>query len=155
PDMMSIVGASAALHVSDIPFLGPIAAVRIGRKDGRFVINPLPNESEGSDLSLVVAGSRDSIVMVEGGAKVLPADVMLDALYTALAEMQPLIAIQEELREKLGRAKREVAASEIDPALREAVESMALPRITQAMEFVAKQERRNAVAEAEAEVAAA
>jgi polyribonucleotide nucleotidyltransferase len=151
-DMISLVGASAALHVSDIPFLGPIAALRLGRKDGRFVVNPLVSEADGSDLSLVVAGTRDSIVMVEGGAKMLPEEVMLDALYTALAEMQPLIAMQEELREKLGKPKRVVSVSTVDPVLRDKVEELALPRIRQAMEFAAKQERHAAVADAEQEV---
>jgi polyribonucleotide nucleotidyltransferase len=155
PDAVALIGASAALHVSDIPFLGPIAAVRVGRRDGRFVINPLCSDAESGELSLVVAGTRDSIVMVEGGARMLSEEVMLDALYTALAEMQQLIAMQEELREKVGKPKRQVAAPEVDPALREKVESLALPRIRQAMEFVAKQERHSAVAEAESEVATA
>jgi len=154
-DMVSMIGASAALHVSDIPFLGPIAAVRLGRKGGAFVVNPLLSDVDGGELSLVVAGTRDSIVMVEGGAKVLSEEVMLDALYTALAAMQPIIAMQEELREKLGKPKREVSVVEIAPALRERVETLALPRIRQAMEFVAKQERHAAVSEAESEVAAA
>ena len=153
-DMLSLIGASAALHVSDIPFLGPIAAVRLGRKDGRFVVNPLIGDLDGGELSLVVAGTRDSIVMVEGGAKVLSEDVMLDALYTALSEMQPIIAVQDELREKVGKPKREVSVAEINPTLREKVESLAMPRIRQAMEFVAKQERHSAVSDAESEVAA-
>jgi len=152
-DMISLVGASAALHVSDIPFLGPIAAVRVGRKDGRFVINPLMTDEAG-DLNLVVAGTRDSIVMVEGGAKMLSEEIMLDALYTALAEMQPLIAMQDELREKVGKPKRQVVRVSVDAALTQKVESLALPRIRQAMEFVAKQERRAAVAETETEVLA-
>src|SRR5579862_5808500 len=153
PDMVSLVGASAALHVSDIPFLGPIAALRLGRKEGRFVVNPLCNDSDPGDLSLVVAGTRDSIVLVEGGAKMLSEEVMLDALYTALAELQPLIVMQDELREKVGKPKRQVSVAEVDPVLRDKVESLALPRIRQAMEFVAKQERHSAVSEAETEVA--
>jgi polyribonucleotide nucleotidyltransferase len=152
-DMVSLIGASAALHVSDIPFLGPIAAVRLGRKDGRFVVNPLYSDTESGELSLVVAGTRDSIVMVEGGARILSEEVMLDALYTALAELQPLIAAQDELREKVGKPKRQVAAAEINPVLREKVEALALPRIRQAMDFVAKQERHTAVSDAESEVA--
>ena len=83
PDMVALIGASAALHVSDIPFLGPIAGVRVGRVDGKFVINPLISQLEESDLNLIVAGSQGRIVMVEGGAKMLSEDVMLDALYTA------------------------------------------------------------------------
>src|SRR6202051_2509547 len=108
-DMVSLVGASAALHVSDIPFLGPIAALRLGRKDGRFVVNPLCSDTDPSELSLVVAGTRDSIVMVEGGAQMLSEEVRLGALDTALAEMQPLIAMQDELREKVGKPKRQVS----------------------------------------------
>ena len=153
-DMVSLIGASAALHVSDIPFLGPIAAVRLGRKDGRFVVNPLNSDTDSGELSLVVAGTRDSIVMVEGGARILSEEVMLDALYTALAEMQPLIAMQDELREKVGKPKRQVSVAEINAALRDKVESLALPRIRQAMDFVAKQERHDAVSDAESEVAA-
>jgi polyribonucleotide nucleotidyltransferase len=154
-DMISLIGASAALHVSDIPFLGPIAAVRLGRKEGRFIVNPLMSDLDKQELSLVVAGTRDSIVMVEGGAQVLSEEVMLDALYTALAEMQPVIAMQDELREKLGKPKREISVPTVDSALRDKVESLALPRIRQAMEFVAKQERHAAVSDVENEVAAA
>jgi polyribonucleotide nucleotidyltransferase len=154
-DMISLIGASAALHVSDIPFLGPIAAVRLGRKDGRFVVNPLISEVDSSELSLVVAGTRDSIVMVEGGAKILSEEVMLDALYTALAEMQSVIKMQDELREKLGKPKRQVTVPEVDAGLRDKVESLALPRISQAMELVGKMERRSAVADVESTVAAA
>ena len=153
-DMVSLIGASAALHVSDIPFLGPIAAVRLGRKDGHFVVNPLLSDIDAGELSMVIAGTRDSIVMVEGGAKILSEEVMLDALYTALAELQPLIAMQDELREKVGKPKRQVSVGEINPVLRDKVESLALPRIRQAMDFVAKQERHSAVSEAESEVAA-
>src|SRR5215472_11782600 len=92
--------------------------------------------------------------MVEGGAKILSEEVMLDALYTALAEMQPLIAMQDELREKVGKPKREVTVAQIDPALSEKVEALAVPRIREAMEFVAKQERHSAVSQAESDVAA-
>ena len=154
-DMISLIGASAALHVSDIPFLGPIAALRLGRKEGRFIVNPLMSDLDKQELSLVVAGTRDSIVMVEGGAQVLSEEVMLDALYTALAEMQPVIAMQDELREKLGKPKREISLPTVDSALRDKVESLALPRIRRAMEFVAKQERHAAVTDVENEVAAA
>ena len=85
-DMLALIGASAALHVSDIPFLGPIAAVRIGRIDGKFVINPLISRDRRERAHRWSSPARkDSIVMVEGGAKQLSEDVMLDALYTALA----------------------------------------------------------------------
>ena len=152
PDMVALIGASAALHVSDIPFLGPIAAVRVGRMDGKFVINPLQPTTTSSELVFVVAGTRDSIVMVEGGARILPEDVMLDALYTAHAEMQPLIAMQEELREKVGKPKREVVGRRRSTRLRGRSRSSPYRASRQAMEFVAKQERARRCREVEAEV---
>jgi polyribonucleotide nucleotidyltransferase len=155
PDTVALIGASAALHVSDIPFLGPIAAVRMGRREGRFVVNPLQGEIDEQELSVVVAGSRDSIVMVEGGAKMVSEDVMLDALYTAHAEMQPLIEMQEELRQAVGQAKREVSAPERDAELHAKVEEIAGPKIRQALEFVGKQERAAALKAVEAELWAA
>src|SRR5215510_8441886 len=91
PDMLSLLGASTALVLSDIPWNGPIAAVRIGRIDGRFVINPTTSQLGESDMNVIVAGSRDAIVMVEGGARMLPEAEVLDALYTAHAALQPLI----------------------------------------------------------------
>jgi polyribonucleotide nucleotidyltransferase len=154
-DTIAMLGASAALHVSDIPFLSPVAGVRIGRIGGKFVINPLMSQLAESDLNLLVAGTKDSIVMVEGGAKMLSEDIMLDALYTALDGLQPLIAMQEELRAKLGKPKREVVVGEIDKAVRSAVEKLALPRIEKAMTFTAKLERRDAVSAAHKEAAAA
>jgi polyribonucleotide nucleotidyltransferase len=155
PDMVALIGASAALHVSDIPFLGPIAAVRIGRRDGAFVINPLQPDYEHQELSVVVAGSKDSIMMVEGGARGLSEDVMLDALYTAHAEMQPLITMQEELRSVLGKPKREVVAPSLDPKVSERVEALAAAKISQALEIAGKGERSSALREVEAGVSAA
>jgi polyribonucleotide nucleotidyltransferase len=154
-DTIAMLGASTALHVSDIPFLSPVAGVRIGRIGGKFVINPLFSQLAESDLNLLVAGTKDSIVMVEGGAKMLSEDIMLDALYTAHDAMQPLIAMQEELRAKLGKPKREVVVGEIDKAVKKAVEKLALPRIEKAMTFVAKLERHAAISAAHKEAQAA
>jgi len=154
-DTIAMLGASAALHVSDIPFLSPIAGVRIGRIGGKFVINPLISQLAESELSLMVAGTKDSIVMVEGGARMLSEAVMLDALYTAHEGLQPLIAMQEELRAKLGKPKRDVVVAKIDPAIQKVVEALALPRIEKAMTFVAKQERHAAVSAAHKETRAA
>ncbi len=153
-DTVAMLGASAALHVSDIPFLGPIAGVRIGRRDGQFIVNPRISELETSDLNLMVAGTRDSIVMVEGGARMLPEETMLDALYAALDALQPLIAMQDELRAKVGKPKREVSVAAIDGALEERVEALAMPRIREAMAVSGKLERRAAVAAAQADVLA-
>jgi polyribonucleotide nucleotidyltransferase len=150
-DMVALIAASAALHVSDIPFLGPIAGVRIGRRDGEFVINPLIDEPDG-DLSMVVAGSRDSIVMVEGGAKSLPEGVMLDALYAAHEAMQPVIEMQEELRRKAGKPKREVEPPQVDEKLVKAVEKQGAKKIAEALKITAKHERASAWKAVEVEV---
>ena len=83
PDVLSLLGASTALVLSDIPWNGPIAAVRIGRIDGRFVLNPTTSQLQTSDMNVIVAGSRQALVMVEGGANMVPESVLLEALYTA------------------------------------------------------------------------
>jgi polyribonucleotide nucleotidyltransferase len=104
-DICAFVGASAALSVSELPFLGPIAAVRLGRVDGEFITNPTPQQLEGSDIELIVAGNRGSIVMVEGGADQVPEDEILAALKHAHGEILPIIEIIESLASKVGKQK--------------------------------------------------
>ena len=143
PDMVALLGASAALEVSDIPFLGPIAAVRMGRVDGNLVVNPTLPDLERSDLNLIVAGSRDAIVMVEGGARMVPEDVILDALFAAHEAIQPLLDLQSELRKALGKPKRPVEAPKRNEALFERVQSLAVPKIREAMALAGKHERND------------
>jgi polyribonucleotide nucleotidyltransferase len=106
PDVIGTVAASAALTISEIPFLGPIGAVRVGRIDGEFVVNPTHSQLEDSELDLVVSGTRDAIMMVEAGAKLLPEDVMAEAILFGHRAIQPLIGLQEELQKAVGKAKR-------------------------------------------------
>ncbi len=141
PDMISILGASAALTLSDIPWHGPIAAVRVGRIGGSLVMNPTTTQLADSDLNLIVAASRDASVMVEGGARVLPETQLLEALFAAHAAAQPLIDLQEELRAAVGKPKREVEAPARDAALEAAVQEHALPKLRAALGKSAKQER--------------
>ena len=105
PDVLGTVAASAALTISEIPFQGPIGAVRIGRIDGEFVVNPTFSQLADSELDLVVSGTRDAIMMVEAGAKLLPEAVMAEAILFGHRAIQPLIDIQEQLREAVGKAK--------------------------------------------------
>ena len=105
PDVLGTVAASAALTISSIPFAGPVGAVRIGRIDGEFVVNPTYSQLEESELDLIVSGTRDAIMMVEAGAKLLPEDVMAEAILFGHRSLQPLIDIQEQLREAAGKAK--------------------------------------------------
>jgi DNA polymerase III epsilon subunit family exonuclease len=106
PDVLGTVAASAALTISEIPFLGPIGAVRIGRIDGEFVVNPTYSQLEKSDLDLVVSGTRDAIMMVEAGSNLLTEDVMAEAILFGHRAIQPLIDLQEELQKAVGKTKR-------------------------------------------------
>src|SRR6187551_3348500 len=105
PDVLGTIAASAALSISEIPFAGPVGAVRIGRIDGEFVVNPTFSQVEESELDLIVSGTRDAIMMVEAGAKLLPEAVMAEAILFGHRALQPLIDIQEELQKAVGKAK--------------------------------------------------
>ncbi|MDA8161996.1 MAG: polyribonucleotide nucleotidyltransferase [Desulfobacteraceae bacterium] len=145
PDVIAITGASAALCVSDIPFDGPIAGVRVGRVDGSFVVNPTKTQLAASDLNLIVAGSRDAVVMVEGGADLLPEQVVLDAIFFGHKAMQPLIDQQFELMRLAGRPKRVVALPDPDPQVRQRVTELAGEGLKAALNIPHKMERNEAV----------
>src|SRR5688572_23962730 len=108
PDVLAINAASAALTVSEIPFLHPISAVRVGYLDGQIVINPTNSQRDLSDLDLVVAGTKDAIVMVEAGAREVSEKIVLDALDAAHAEIRRICEIQNQLRQDLGKQKLQV-----------------------------------------------
>jgi len=154
PDVLALLGASTALVLSDIPWNGPIAAVRIGRVGGRFVINPTTSQLASSDMNVIVAGSRDAIVMVEGGAHMVPEAVLLEALFTAHEALQPLIALQEGLQRLVGKAKRSVTPPAVDPELERQVREAALPSLRAALARSGKQERYDALDQARDEVVA-
>jgi polyribonucleotide nucleotidyltransferase len=141
PDVISILGASTALTLSDIPWNGPIAAVRIGRIDGRFVINPTTSQLATSDMNIIVAGSREAIVMVEGGAQMAPEAEVLDALFTAHQALQPLLDLQDTLRSRVGKPKRTVVAPVVDAELERRVRELALPKLRSALGLAGKHER--------------
>jgi DNA polymerase III epsilon subunit family exonuclease len=106
PDIIGTIAGSAALTISEIPFLGPIAAVRVGRINGEFVLNPTIPQLEESELDLVVSGTREAIMMVEAGAKILPEAVMAEAIMFAHRSLAPILDLQEQLREQVGKPKR-------------------------------------------------
>jgi polyribonucleotide nucleotidyltransferase len=147
PDMISILGASAALSLSDIPWNGPIAAVRVGRVGGSLVINPTTTQLADSDLNLIVAASREAVVMVEGGARMLPEAQLLEALFAAHDAAQALIDMQEELVRQAGKPKRQVEPPALDAALEAAVQEYALPKLRAALAKPVKQERYAALDE--------
>jgi len=141
PDIPAFVGASAALTLSEIPFLGPIAAVRLGRVGGEFVINPAHHTIPESDLDLVVAGSREALVMVEGSATGVSEADLLRALQLAHDALRPIIDAQESLRKQAGREKLEVAPPASDPELAGRVRERAESRMAEAVRIREKKAR--------------
>ena len=117
PDILGLNGASAALCLSDIPFAGPIGAVRVGRVDGKLVVNPSLDDLAVSEIDLLVAAKRDAIIMVEGGARMLPEDEVLDALFFAHEQILPILDLQEQLVAAAGKPKRAFAPPQADSAL--------------------------------------
>ncbi len=132
PDILAMIGASAALEISDIPFAGPIACVRVGRIDGRFVINPTINDCEESDINIIVAGSKTGVVMVEGGGNIVKESDMLEAIFFGHKAMQPIISLQEELKESAGKPKRSFVLPEKDQDLVKKIENIAASPIRKA-----------------------
>jgi polyribonucleotide nucleotidyltransferase len=143
PDVLAMVGASAALHISDIPFAGPIASVRVGRIDGRFKVNPTIAEWEASDINIIIAGSKTGVVMVEGGSKMVSEADVLEAIFFGHKEMQPLIALQEELREKIAKPKRVIPEAERDEELAARIEAEILDDLKAGLRIPAKLERQD------------
>ncbi len=152
PDMLAMVGASAALEISDIPFAGPIANVRVGRIDGQFVANPTLAQIAESDINVIVAGSRTGVVMVEGGGNVVSEKDMLEAIFFGHRAIQPLIDIQEELKKALGKPKRPFTPPEKDPDLVTTVAEKAHALLRDALTIPEKLKRYEAVRAAKAQV---
>ncbi|HEY3346751.1 MAG TPA: polyribonucleotide nucleotidyltransferase [Nitrospirota bacterium] len=144
-DLLAVIGSSAALTISDIPFSGPVSAVRVGRIDGQFVVNPSLKEMENSVLDLVVAGTEDAIMMVESWAKELSEDLMLDALELAHNEIKNLCALQNELRKLSGLPKREVKPIQMDAELVELVKQKATAGIGELVQIPNKTERQKSL----------
>lgn len=147
PDTLSMVAASAAVAVSDIPFEGPIAAVRVGRVEGKLIANPTNEQRTQSDLEIVVSGSKDAVMMVEGEAEFLSEAEMLDAIFFGHDALQPLIVAQSELADLVGIAKREFVVAETDAELKAKVAELAETQIVDAVKIRTKQERYAALAD--------
>jgi len=145
PGILAMIGASAALEVSDIPFFGPIAGVKVGRIAGEFVANPTAEQFDVSDIDIVVAASRNAVIMVEGGAAEVSEEVMLEAIFFGHQAIQPILDAQEQLKAKSGLPKREVPAPECDEELKKKVTELAYSRIKEAVRIKSKVERHDAI----------
>ena len=141
-DMLAMLGASAALEISDIPFSGPIAGVRVGRIDGKFITNPTISEQEESDMNLIVASSRDGVVMVEGGALFVPESDMIEAIFYGHEAIQPMLDMQNALKAEAGKPKRVISAADIDEALQAKIVETATPLLEEVIITADKMERQ-------------
>ena len=146
-DVLAMTGASAALHISDLVWDGPLAGVRVARIDGQFIANPTFAEREKSEMDIIVAASKDAIMMVEGEMHELQEDVVIDALLFAHQAVQPLIELQERLRASNGKEKRPFTKPVTDEALAEKVKESAYERLAQAMQIKDKAKRRDATSQ--------
>lgn len=144
PDVLALTGASAALHLSRIPFLGPVAGIRVGCIEGRFVLNPSFKDLAESTLNMIMAASRDAVVMVEAGANFVPESLITEALAWGQEQIIPLLDIQEQLRDKVGKPKIAPKLTIVDPDLTTAVRKLAQPRLETALRIPVKQERKKA-----------
>ncbi len=155
PGILSMIGASAALGISDIPFFGPIAGVKVGRVEGKLIANPTVAELAQSDMEIVVAAGRDAIFMVEGEANFVTEEDMLEAIFFAKDAVQGILDAQEDLQKKAGVPKRELPPVQVDEALKARVKELCFDRIAQAFKIKSKQERYAEVAQIKADVVAA
>lgn len=152
PELTALFGSSLATCISKIPFNGPVAAVKVGRVDGKFVINPTVEQSEKSDIDLTVAGTKDAINMVEAGAREASEDDMLEALMFGHEAIKKLIAFEEEVISAIGVVKMEYEKLEITDELRSEVDSIVRDRLDKALRIKDKLEKYSAIDNLEEEV---
>lgn len=133
PDIPAMIGASCALSISDIPFEGPIAGVRVGRVDGKFIINPTLEQAAVSEMNVAVAGTKEAILMVEAGAKEVSEQVMLDAILFGHEEIKKLVAFQEQIQAEVGKPKMEFTPYVPPEALSKEIMEYGEPKIHDAL----------------------
>ncbi len=151
PEIAAMIGASCALSVSDIPWAGPIAGVRVGRVDGKFVINPTVEQRGKSELNLAIAGSRDAVMMVEAGAKELPEEVVLEAILFGHEEIKKIVEFQNGIVSQCGKAKREMKLFTPPEALEQGIREYAEARLDAAVRNPDKLNRDENIAAINAE----
>jgi polyribonucleotide nucleotidyltransferase len=154
PDITAMVGASTALSISDIPFAGPIGGVIVGRVDGEFVINPTLEQAEKSEMHLVVAGTKDAVLMVEAGAKEVPEEIILEAIDFGHQVIKDIVRFQEEIVSEVGKEKLEIPVFEINPEIEQAVRAYVTDKLAAAVRNPDKLAREEAIDQVEKETIA-
>ncbi len=144
-DILGVIGMSAAVHISDIPFNGPVGAVRVGRLEGNFIVCPDFSELENLDLNLIVAGTEDAVIMVEGGGAEVEETVLLEAISFAHAEIKKITALQNELKRLVGKEKRALIPVEENVEIKNAVREFTAKEIKEAITIAGKHERQRAL----------
>jgi len=144
PDILALIGASAALTISDIPFDGPVGAIRIGHLDGEFVLNPTFTQLNDSSLDLVIAGADDKVVMVEAGANEVPESLLLDAIKSGQGAIKDIIQLQHQLLAACGKPKKDFQPPQVGPEVEEAVSSIVAGRLADVI-FKPSAEREEAI----------
>lgn len=152
PDYLGIIGSSMALMLSDLPFLGPVAGVVVGYKDGEFILNPTPEELETSELELAVAGTREAINMVEAGANELDEETMLKAIMFAHENIKKICDFQEAFAKEIGKKKIEFVKPEVMPIVKNFIDERGMERLKAAVLTLGKKNREEAVDSLEAEL---
>ena len=152
PEMTALFASSLAVCISEIPFNGPVAGVKVGRVNGELIINPTVEQVEQSDIELTVAGTKDAVNMVESGSKEVSEDDMLDAIMFGHEAIKELIEFQEEIIKEVGKEKMVYEVLDIETSLREEVEAMAKKEMLESIKIVDKLERNEAVERLKEEV---
>jgi len=148
-DVLAILGASAALEVSDIPFKGPIAGVRVGRVDGQLIANPTVTQLKDADINLIVAGNRNAVVMVEGGGKFVSEADIIDAIFFGHEAIQPMLDLQEDLKSEVGKQKRMVPDIPVEEAFLDQIAQAATPLLREVITTADKLARQKKSEEAQ------
>lgn len=151
PEIAAMIGVSAALSISNIPFNGPIGGVIVGRVDGEFVINPTTEQAAKSDIHLTVAGTKDAIMMVEAGAAEVPEEVMLEAIMFGHEQIKKIVAVQEQFVEEAGVPKMEVQLYQVDEEMNAKVREFASAKMIEAIQVPEKHARQEAIDQVSAE----
>ncbi|MGO9620862.1 MAG: polyribonucleotide nucleotidyltransferase [Desulfobaccales bacterium] len=154
PDIVALNGAAAALEISDIPFQGPVAAVRVGKIEGRLVVNPTNSQLKESTLNLIVAGAPQGLVMVEAGAQMISEDEVLEALFFAQEQLKPILELLTRMRQEIGLSKRRPPEAPDYGGLAERVAALAPARILEAVKPLEKKARNQSLAQAYKEILA-
>ena len=152
PASLATIGASAALMISEIPFDGPVSSVRVGYVDGEYIANPTYDDLGRSDMDLVVAGTRDAVMMVEAGANEVPEDIMLGGIRFGQEQNQRIVELQDQMVQELGKPKMEPKLKSVSPEVREAVSQYLQGRMDEILSSNVKSEREETMADRRAEL---